>query len=212
MPVMDLVDTFDLKGQKPCFVQFEQRAVQVMQPGAPGDLPIPKLSKDGVPMYVDIDFVTVRQPGGIDSVVYEVEHWFKTIIPMELAANRLNPEIAKAYHKYYESWKQGQEIPVDGTPIKNWSVPSPAQIKMMTDLNIRTVEELAALPDDGVRRLGMGGTELKLKAKAFLDSSRDSGKVAHEMASLKKTNELLQKNLDDMKAQLDALTKDKKKP
>lgn len=193
----DVTDTFDATHQKPCFISFKTEAVQEFQPNQePGGMPVPKL-RDGAPIFKDIDFVTVRQPGGVDSVIYEAEDWLKRIVPMEVHNSRIPSEIASYYQKAYDNFKKGQEAPLTGVPLSEWSGITKAQQQMLIGMNIRTVEELGDLPDDAVRRIGMGGVDLKMRAKRYLASGKDTGKMAAEIEHLKK--------------QLDELTKDKKK-
>src|SRR5690242_10009673 len=111
MPLaLDVVDTFDLTKQKPAHIMFHT-----------GEKHLPKRSEaEGRYVSIDVDFVTVRQPGGTDSVIYEVQHWFDNILPIELSSGRLNPAHAKYYKDAYQRWKEGQEMPVEGTPIRSW--------------------------------------------------------------------------------------------
>jgi hypothetical protein len=209
---MDVVDTFDIEKHKPAVITFKRESVQVFEPDPENyGSSRPKLTKEGVPVYKDMDYVTVRQAGGVDSVIFEVDTWMKKIIPAELDGKRMHPSHAEYYKKAYARFLEGQEVQVDGTPIKMWPVATPAQIALLTSLHILTVEDLASLPDDGVRRIGMGGIELKNKAKAWLAAAGDKGKIVHEMAALQQKNELLEKNMQGLLEQLEELKKDKKK-
>jgi len=206
MPVgLDIVDTFDLKNQRAPHVAFSTEAVPVMVPSKEPGVSVPKLNEFGVPVYKDVEYVTVRQPGGTDSVIFEVDHWFEHHLPMEVENGRMNPAFPPAYRKYYEHYKQGQEIPVEGTPIRTWPVVTKAQVKQLTDLHILTVEDLATLPDDGVKRIGMGGVTLKQRAMAWLTSAQSHTQTTNDMVALKQKNELLEANLTTMKEQLEEL-------
>jgi hypothetical protein len=68
------------------------------------------------------------------------------------------------------------------------------------------VEELANLADDGVRRLGMGGIDLKNKAKAWLAAASDKGKLTHEMAALQKKADFQESTIATLQAKLEELT------
>jgi len=209
MPLtMDIVDTLDLTKMKPSVISFHTASVQLFEPDpANAGTSRPKQTPDGVPMYKDVDYVTVRQAGGVDSVIFEADHWIKVIIPMEVSGGRMPQPHAEYYKKAYARFKEGQEIPVEGTSIKVWPVATPAQIALLTSLNVRTVEELATLPDDGIRRIGMGGIDLKNKAKAWLAAANDKGKLTEEMAALQKKNGLLESNLQAMQEQIEELKK-----
>ncbi len=213
MPIaMETIDTFDLSKQRPPHIAFHTNAVQVMQPDPhnPGHS-MPKLDEYGQPMYVDVDYVTIRQPGGTDSVIFEVDTWLNRQVVAEVDAQRLNPTFVRHYKALYEHYKQGKEMPIEGTPIKMWPVATPAQVKLLNDLNIRSVEDLATLPDDGVKRLGMGGVTLKNKAMSWLMAANDKSKVTEEMTAMKSQNDLLSKNLADLTAQIEDLKREQKR-
>ena len=77
----------------------------------------------------------------------------------------------------YERWKNGQEMPLNGTPIKTWSAISPAQIKNLIAIGILTVEDLANVNGEGLTRIGMGGQNLKKMATNWLETAADHGPV-----------------------------------
>jgi hypothetical protein len=68
------------------------------------------------------------------------------------------------YQQALENYKQSRETPEQGIAIKDWPGASPAQIKTLLDINVRTVEELAAANEETLMRIGMGGRALKQKA------------------------------------------------
>lgn len=48
----------------------------------------------------------------------------------------------------YEAWREGQELPEDGTPLAAWSGVTPEQAKFMREkLSIRTVEDVRDMGD-----------------------------------------------------------------
>jgi uncharacterized coiled-coil protein SlyX len=143
----------------------------------------------------------------VDSIIYELDKWLNSVIPSELNSGRLHPDIAEYYRKAAKRFREGQEIPVEGTPIKTWPVLTPAQAETVLGIHVRTVEELANLADDGVRRLGMGGIDLKNKAKAWLAAASDKGKLTHEMAALQKKSEFQESTIATLQAQLDELVR-----
>jgi hypothetical protein len=79
-------------------------------------------------------------------------------------------------------------MPLDGEAIKGWGVISPAQQANLIAINIRTVEDLAAVNDEGLKRIGMGAGELRDKAKAWLSQLADKGPLTQENALLKGEN------------------------
>lgn len=166
---------------------------------------LPKQSeREGRYVSKDVDVAEVRQLGSVDSIVWEVEKFFKHN-EQEVRSERLNPAHEEFYKKSYQRWKEGQEIPIEGTPIKTWPILAPSQVSNLLHLNIRTVEDLATLTDEGVKRIGMGGVELKQKAKNWLAAAQDKGKLTQEMSSMQKQNQLLEANVKTLTAQVEEL-------
>jgi hypothetical protein len=147
----------------------------------------------------DVDMALITPAGSRDVMVHVAEDWFRGL-QKSVREGRMPQSWLDRYQDQYRRWKEGEELPVDGTPIKGWGIISPAQQKNLIGINVLTVEDLAKLNDEGVRRIGMGGVELKNKAIAWLKTLDDKGGLAMENAVLKTENESL-------KARVDALAK-----
>lgn len=191
---MDIANELGTKVGRPAFVTFATVAQH-----------LPKASEEqGRYMARDVDMVTVRQIGGTDSCVFEVADWLARN-KQEVQSGRLPQAHADLYAQSYTRWKAGQELPVTGTPIKTWPVATPSQVEAMIQMGVRTVEDLAQLNDDGLRRIGMGAVDLKNKAKAWLAAAQDKGKLAQDMAAVQRTNEELQQMVASLTAKVEAL-------
>ncbi len=166
---------------------------------------MPGLSaKEGRYISVDVDIVTVRQAGDVNSTIHEAEAWLKQQA-VEQNTGRLPIEHLDYYRRAYDRWKQGQEMPLDGTPIKGWAIIGPAQQDLLIHIGIRTVEDLATMNSDGRQRIGIGAQSLQNKAMAWLAQAQDKGPLTLEMASLKDKNTLLEANLLTMQRQIEEL-------
>ena len=179
---------------KPAFITFHT---------VPRHLPV-QSQKEGRYIARDVDMVTVRQIGATDSVVFEVDGWLAQN-KIEVSNGRLPKEHADLYATSYERWKSGQEIPLEGTPIKTWPVISPAQVEALVRVGLRTVEDLASLNDEGLRKIGMGAVELRQKAKAWMAAAQDKGKLTQDMTALQRTNEQLHNTVATLTAKMEAL-------
>ncbi len=199
--LLDTATELQTKAGKPAFVKFDRIAKH-----------LPGLSeREGRYMAVDVDIVTVRQPGAMDSVIFEVDKWLKQNA-VEVSTGRLPLDHADFYKRSAERWRLGQAMPIEGTPIKGWAVISPAQADMLIYVGIRTVEELATTNAEGRQRIGMGATTLQNKAMAWLAQAQDKGPLTLEMAALKDKNTLLEANLLTMQNQIDELKAAKPAP
>ena len=155
----------------------------------------------------DIDRAYVTPPYSKDVMIFKVENWLNQL-SVDASQGRIPKDWVEKYKRAYEAWKQGQELPLDGFPIKGWGVCSPAQQETLIRLHILTVEQLAAVNDEGIRRIGMGAVDLKNKADAWLKQLNKAGKPTVEMAALKKENASLKsqvENLEEKLAKLAAL-------
>lgn len=159
---------------RPPYIRFERRAVEDRT----------KDKTNGVFQMKDVDFVIIQRPGSRDTVE-RVADDFLADWETKARKGELPLSWAQDARKGYEFWKSGEEMPVNGTAIKGWCVLTPAQQANILQAGIRTVEDLAAVPDGSIGILGIGGVDLKRKASAWLSEAQLKGVVAQENANLK---------------------------
>ena len=162
---------------KPPYVTFETRALEDRNASIEAGHFVAK----------DVHFALITPAGTkdrIEKIATEWLHDLKEAVQQE----RFPAEWLDAYNRRYKSWLESREIPEDGSPVVDWPAVSPAQVKMLLDLNIRTVEQLAEATEEALAHMGMGARALKAKAQAWLDSSRGDGKVSAELEQLRQAN------------------------
>lgn len=152
----------------------------------------------------DVDYVLITPMGSKDQIERVASEWFDYLAQDSNGA-RFPQEWVKAFKSAYAEWKQGNELPIDGTPVKTWPIPSPAQIKMMLNWHIRTVEDLAGANEETISRLGMGARALKQQAIEWLASSAGTGKVSAEISALKAQNADLKARNESLEKRIAAL-------
>src|SRR5574343_1167622 len=172
---------------RPAYVTFERIAVE------------DKAASIAAGHYVarDVDYVNVTPPYSKDIWKSKVTQWFDNM-KQDVQNGRLPREWMEGYVRKYEAWKNGQEIPLEGTAIKGWGVISPAQQETLLRLNILTVEDLAGVTDEGAKRIGMGAMEHKSKARAWLAQLHDRGELTVKMAALEQENALLKGTIESL--------------
>lgn len=180
--------------EKPSLVRFAREAVENK----------PETIKQGRYVAKDVDYALVTAPYSKDVWKAKVSDWF-TNLENDVRNERIPKEWLDHYKKSYEAWKNGQELPVAGTPIKGWGVISPAKQEELIRMNILTVELLADINDEGIRRIGMGAVELKTKAKAWLSQLNDKGPATIEIARLTQENNVLQGQVNALTDQVNKL-------
>lgn len=181
---------------RPPYVVFETREVEDRQASI----------DKGHYVAKDVDYALICAQGSRDRTERIVAEWLEHI-ETESRNERFPHAWVKAYKEAYSAWKEGREIPENGTPIRTWPPLSPAQVRLLLDLRVRTVEDLAQLNDEGLSRLGMGARSLKQKAVDWLETSKDSGKLVEELNELRLRNKELEerdKKRDEEIAQIRA--------
>ncbi len=181
----------EVKEERPAYVRFETRAVP------------DKAASTAAGRFVaqDQDWALTTPPYSKDCVEQKIDTW-RSNLEFNVKNNRIPQAWADMYLKQYKAYKEGQELPLDGTSVKNWAALSPAQIQNCLSANMKTVEDIALCNDEGLRRLGMGGIEIRNKAKAFLSTASS---VVEENAALKSQVTQLQGSIEAMQQQINIM-------
>lgn len=162
--------------KKPAIPRFHSRAVEMTF----------KSQEAGRPIFEDREFVEILIPGDRRAMANEP----------------VNEEHKARWPREYEAFKRGQELPREGTPLRNWpnSQMTPARVEELAFFNIVTVEELAAVGDNHLQNLGMGARVMRQAAITFLEVSRTgTGPLERLVAKadrLETENERLTRDLD----------------
>lgn len=172
---------------RPPFVEFKRIAV-------PDSV---KTQELGRRVTKDVDFAYIMQPGSRDQVERKATDWLAMIKQKNLDASpdAYPEEWVRGFHEKYKAWLDGQEMPLDGTSVKEWALLSPAQAENFIALRILTIEDVAAMTEDALGRFGMGGRELRDKAREWLTKQEVAGSLAIE-------NQELKQQLADLSARL----------
>lgn len=153
--------------------------------------------QEGRPIYEPVDMIRIQQPGERDQLVRVVKDDDKLRFP-----------------KQWEAFSKEVEQVPDGTPIKMLFPNEPHIVEVMLDLKIQTIEQLAAVTEHAIERLGMDGRKYVSKAQAALDKSaalRESTRLTGELrtandriAVLEAANKNLVVKLDTLEAAIKA--------
>lgn len=110
-------------------------------------------------------------------------------------------EIIERFPDQYDRWKRTRSNDhIDGTPLSAWPQANRGFVMELNALNIRSVEDLAAVSDANISRI-TDGRIWREKAVAWLATSKDAGAAAKYAAE----NERLRADVDDLKRQLSEL-------
>ncbi len=179
----------ELAAERPCYITFDMRAIEDRAASI----------AEGHFVAKDVPFVVITPPGG--NLVFEevAEDWLK---------KKRSDKFYDHYAKAFDAWKNGQEEPEVGTPIRSWAAISPAQAASCLSANIRTVEDLATAPSSALQRIGMGAVALQKKAAAWLQAASETGKTAEELTTLRRDNEEMKATITNLQKKIAALEAD----
>ena len=158
----------------------------------------------------DVAYALITPRGSKDRIERVAEEWFAQL-RRDVDEQRFPAEWYRHFERAYKDWLEGNETPPNGTAVESWPVASPAQIKMMRELHVRTVEDMAEANEEVLHRLGMGARALKQKAIDWLTSAASTGKLGEEMAVLRAECDSLRERNASLEAQLQELMAEVKK-
>jgi hypothetical protein len=172
---------------RPPFVEFKQIAKHD---------PV-QSEKVGYRITKNVDMAYIMQPGSRDQVEIGAQAWLDSIKRKMLDASpdAYPQEWVDQFRRKYEMWKEGLEAPLNGTSVREWPVLSPAQVENFIGTRLLTIEDVAAMTEEAMGRVGMGARELREKARDWLKGQD----VAKDIA---KENDELRKQLTDLAARL----------
>lgn len=100
---------------------------------------------------------------------------------------------------HYEAWKKGNELPEDGTALAAWNGVNAEQADVLKAQGIRSVEDLAMVPDSMIEKLGMGMRAARDAAKRWV-AATDTRTLAASMADKDAEIEALKQQMADLMA------------
>ena len=179
--------------EKPPYVVFEYRPVEDRT----------QTIAQGRFIAKDVAFAKITRPGSRDTLEVEAESWLNQL-KLKASRNEAPAEWATGFREMFERWKKGEDIPLEGTPLKGWPVISPAAQVLIGKAGFRTVEELASAGDAEVSQIGTGAIEFRNKAKLWLEQASGPGKLVERVnamdVQLKQVLEINAKQAEEIKS------------
>ena len=141
-------------GDKYLIVSFSVEAIQNSE----------KSAEEGRPIYDNQEHVRIMVPGNKDSIVHRP----------------VTEEDKRRFAKQYDDWKTKGEVSLQGQPLEMVSWISKSQVEEMKFFNVRTLEQLAEIPDVHAQKF-MGINMLRKQARVALQMA-EKQKGATQMA------------------------------
>lgn len=186
----------DKMPERPPYIRFEVRPVEDRE----------ATQKNGVVSYRDEDFILVTPAGSKDVHEAVAAEWLQKS-EREAKNGRIPLAWVQYFREAYAAWKRDEEPPVSGTRLSHWPGLNKPQYEQLRALKLLTIEDVAAMNEETIGRLGMGGRAMKAKAQAFLDAKTGPGQLAEQISSLTAENEALRMRADAQATQIAELVK-----
>ncbi|ABK44226.1 hypothetical protein Mmc1_1718 [Magnetococcus marinus MC-1] len=152
---MDNRDMGREPGDEKLFVEFFMKAVEHKA----------RSLEQGRPVHVEREYIKIIVPGSKDTFIAPVRERDKM-----------------RFARHYQAFKnKDRTAEIEGTLLESWPALSVTRVADLKAMHIFTVEQLAALPDNAIQKIGLGARELVAQAKAYLENAKDSA-VAQQLA------------------------------
>lgn len=150
--------------------------------------------KEGRPCFDEVEFVRILIPGDLKNTPVQI----------------LTDKHKKRWPRHYAAWKSGQEEALDGTPIDQLPGMTKAQAQELRHFHIRTIEQLANMPDDLLMKAQpMSGRPLRERAQRWVAATEGSAseeRLAAENRELREKMGLMEKDQAELRAAVDRLS------
>lgn len=150
---------------------------------------------EGRPIFEDREFVEIIPIGDTKTVV----------------TKQVTDAERQRFPEEYAVFKRGIEQTFAGTPLNQWPIMLPAQIKLFNHFNVYTVEQLSELSDISIGQIGPGTRDFVEKARAFIAKAKGSADVqryATENAEMKQQLKEQADIIKELAAKVSALSGD----
>jgi hypothetical protein len=158
---MNFEDGQQDEADKRLFVTFFTEAVQNES----------KTVETGRPIFDDVDMIRIMFPGSKDTTVGTAHYGYQQRFP-----------------KQWAQYKAKMDQTTSGTPLSSVTWLTKGQVAEMLAMNIRSVEQLAGMPDSMAQRF-LNHHELKRQAQAYLDAAAGAAPLLKMTAELSKRDE-----------------------
>lgn len=159
--------------KRPPYVRFEERemglnATATQEAGRP------------IPKVVVVACITAH--GGKDTHEAVAEEWLQNLRNKGQNGDDYSADCYEKFSRQFTAWKEGHELPREGTPVKTWAMATRDQITRLLAGGITTVEDLAAFTDSNLGMIGMDGRYLRDLARGWITEAKDKGANAKALA------------------------------
>jgi hypothetical protein len=162
-----------------------------------------------VPKMVTFIQVTPHGHKG-DPMEFFAEEWIERK-GREAREGRYEHSWVAEFKEGLAAYKQGREIPREGTPTIQWERILKSRREQLAN-RYPTLEDLAAVPDSSLGEIGMDGRVLRDMAKAELQAKKDLSPIVRELAEAKEENRRLSEMVERLMERIEAVETKRGRP
>lgn len=119
----------------------------------------------GRPIFKEVEMIDIRVPGSRNNVV-----------------RIARPQDIERFPRHYAAFKNRTSMEgIEGTPLTEWPAISRSRVEELAFLNVKTVEQLANMPDSNAQQI-MGFFGLKEQAKNWLEKANGIEALQQKLA------------------------------
>ncbi len=131
-----------------------------------------KSEEAGRPIHEDREFVRITFPADNKRELVAPAHEMHYVTHL-----REQVTYAERFKASYDAFKSDADNFTEGTPLSEAPFMTKSKIEELKHFKVRTVEQLAGLPDASMKRMGFGARDLRDKAQAYLDAAKGTSEV-----------------------------------
>lgn len=142
----------------------------------------------GRPIFKNVEYIHIGAPGDKFSVI----------------DRPATPRDRTRFRNHYRAFKESQTEVQTGTPLEKWPMIDATQVEELKYFSIRTVEQLALMPDGNIPNVG-NISHLKKQAADYLEAAKGLAPMVQMRAELEKRDAemaALRQQVADMAAQM----------
>ena len=147
----------------------------------------------GGPTFVAKDYVKIFRPA-------EYQLW--------VVDREATEDDKRRFPRQWAAYQEDRQQVPDGHPVALLFPHDPDRVANCQALRIQTIEQLAAVTDGALPKLGMGGLEMRDAAKAYMVGASDRDRVVAQAQIVEQQNSVI----DDLKRQVAELAALAEKP
>lgn len=171
----------------------------------------------GSPKLREIDMVAYAPLGKSNmATMIEAVSRLSKVSPIDPGTD--NPAVLMAHARWkiikahYDAWKQGNEVPVNGTPLGAWPALTGEQVQALKTMGLRTVEEIRDASESIVTRFPFPNSrEIQRQAGMFL-TAFDKDKISRDQAALQAQLSEKDEQLEELRQMVLELQRNQQKP